>query len=90
MQRGLFLFPSFYQCKDFIVFGKPVFGFLGKDQLVVDFDFKHTAARSNELWVYSKQRIDFGRQTGSAGFVVSNTAIFDGDLHVFLSGQKMA
>ena len=66
---------------DLTVVGKAVQRTLGEDQLAVDGDFKHAAARGDELAVNLERFLQLGRQTGGAGFVVSLAAVFDLDLH---------
>jgi len=52
-------------------------GTLGKHQLTVNGDLEDAAAGSNHLGLSAKIILDLSRQTGGAGFVVSNLAIFN-------------
>jgi len=57
-------------------------GFLGEDPATVDLDLKHAARRLDQLHVgVGVALADFGRQTGGAGLVVSDDAVFDRDTH---------
>jgi len=56
---------------------------LGKDQFAVDRDFEYAAVRGDEgedLDVLFKVFQEFVRQTDGARGVVSNRAVFDGDV----------
>ncbi len=63
----------------------PQFGLL-EDRRPVDDDLEATAARRDHLDFDAGMRLtERGRQTGGPGLVVSNDAVFDGDLHVGLA-----
>jgi hypothetical protein len=58
-------------------------GFL-VDRNAIAQNLESTAPRRNQHDLrFGKPLTNFGRQTGSAGFVVSNDAVFDRDLHSF-------
>ena len=55
---------------------------LGEDQVTVHGDIKNTTGSSDQLRIDAVTVFQTGRQTGGAGFVVSNTAVLDADIHV--------
>ncbi len=61
--------------------GKTIQGLFGKDKFTVNFHFKNTTAGSNEFSIHTAVILDSGRQTGGRGFVISDLAIFDADMH---------
>ena len=59
------------------------FGFLVDGNAIAQ-HFESTALRRNQLDLRLRKALtNLGRQTGGAGFVVSNDAVFDRDLHSF-------
>jgi hypothetical protein len=48
-------------------------------------DIEHAAAAADELRLDTEFLFDRGRQTGGPGKVVSNAAVFDRQVHVFLN-----
>lgn len=61
----------------------------GKDDVTVHSDLEEAAGRFDEANVGSRiTRADVGRQTGGPGFVVSNHAILDRDLHASVSKSE--
>ena len=73
--------------KNFSGFREAVFRLFGKDQFVIGNNLKDTTARGNEFGFDAQFFFDLCRQTDGLGFVVSDLAILDGDLHVGLSGH---
>ena len=67
--------------EDLRLFRKPVQGLLGENQIPVDFHLENPSARGDEFRFHLVSIPDGARQTGGAWFVVSNLAVFDGDLH---------
>jgi len=65
----------------FILRGEAVLGLFGKNQVAVDSYFKYAATGGDQLGFDSETGLDLSRQTGGAGFVVSNLAVLDQDLH---------
>lgn len=56
---------------------------LGKDEHAVPADFEHSPTPLQELDGCVRICLaNLGRQTGGPGFVVSNDAVTDGDMHV--------
>ncbi len=55
---------------------------LGKKQATVDGDVEDSAATPYQDRLESETLLDLSRQTGGSGKVVSNTAVFDLDLHL--------
>ena len=54
------------------------------DRNAIAQNFEFTAPRRNQLDLrFGKSSTNFGRQTGGPRLVVSNDAVFDGDLHSF-------
>ncbi len=49
--------------------------------MLVEYDFEDTARTLDELCIGIKSVFEVDRQTGGPGLVVSNVAIFDGDVH---------
>ena len=54
---------------------------LGEDPLAVDHDVKNAATARNEFRLDAELFLDFRRQTGSAGVIVSLGAVGDRNLH---------
>lgn len=63
------------------MFGKTIQGLFGKDKFTVNLHFKNTTTGSDELSTYTTVILDSGCQTGGRGFVISNLAVFDADMH---------
>ena len=68
----------------------PVFrettGFMfGKNLFAVRADSEHTPGTGNEFNLSVEFLFQFSLQTGGSGFVVSRSAVFNGDLHRFFS-----
>jgi hypothetical protein len=59
--------------------GEAVFLSLGKNQFIVGYDFKNTAARFDQFWLHPEFFLDSLCQTGSLRIVVSLVAVFDRD-----------
>ena len=55
----------------------------GEDNGSVCLDIKYTSATLNELCLKPQCFIDFGRQTGGPGEVISLSAIGNGNVHGF-------
>jgi len=55
---------------------------LREDQRSVDFDLEDTVFALYQACVRSELVFQLSRQPGGAWLVVSNDAIFDGDIHV--------
>jgi len=73
---------GFFNCReDLVIVRETVQGLLGKDQLLIDFHLEHPTARGDEFRFHLEFIPDGASQTGGAWFVVSNLAVFDGDLH---------
>lgn len=53
---------------------------LGVDEVTVDGDLEDAVAALHELRGLSEALLDLVRQTGGAGFVVSNDTVFDADV----------
>lgn len=74
-----------FQVVDDLTFGRELTGFrLEIDGLAVGVNVVDTAGAFDQLGLDSDFLLDERRQTGSAGKVVSSTAVFDGDMHRFL------
>ena len=58
------------------------FGVLREEQLAIDGHVEDAAASCFQLGVNAQSLLQFGRQTGSRGLVVSNRAVLDVDLHM--------
>jgi len=55
---------------------------LGIDQVAVNRYFEGTTGALDELYGRVRERLlDLGRQTGGPGFIVSDDAILNGDVH---------
>jgi len=54
---------------------------LGIEQLVIEFDIEDATASFDELSVQAEFLLNFCRQTGGSGLIISNDAIFNGELH---------
>jgi len=83
------LHQSFYLARFYVPPGAK----LGVEQLVIDGHFKRPARRGDERDRFDAglERLEqFCRQTDGARGVVSNSAIFDGDDHVFCSFGSIA
>jgi hypothetical protein len=63
---------------DFARLGKPAVGFLRIHQLAVDDDLEDAVFAFDQFGSYAEPRFNVVRQTGGAGAVVSNDAVFDG------------
>ena len=73
---------GFFNCReDLVIVRETVQGLLGKDQFLIDFHLEHPTARGDEFRFHLVSIPDGARQTGGARFVVSDLAVFDGDLH---------
>lgn len=70
--------------QDLVVLGKPIQRFLGEHQFSVQFDLEDAAVGGDQLRLQTELLLDGVRQTGGARLVVSNLAVFNGDLHVDL------
>jgi len=78
----------FDRLDDGIVFRELVAaGFLGIDELVVDFDVKDSAAAFDERGVDVDCFLDCCRQTGGLWEVVSSAAVFDRYVHWLSLGE---
>ena len=53
---------------------------LGVDEIVADGDFEDAAAAADKLRLDTELLLDFSRQTGGPGEVVSAGAVLDGDV----------
>jgi hypothetical protein len=53
--------------------------FLGEDEVVPHGDFEDAPVAADQLGCDAELLLDFGRQTGGAGVVVSARAVLDGD-----------
>jgi hypothetical protein len=74
--------------QDFSGAGMPAERLLRKQPASLDFDLEHASRRLDELYVRLRVGLaDFGRQTGSPGFVVSNDAVFDHDTHAVYNSR---
>ena len=58
-------------------FREPPVGFFGVDEVTVHGDFEDAVFAFDELRLDAELAFDVGRQTGGAGAVVSNDAVFD-------------
>ena len=67
--------------KNFPVLGESVLLLLGENQFTVHLHFEYPTAGGDEFRCYLVFFSDGASQTGGAWFVVSNLAVFDGDLH---------
>ena len=54
--------------------------FLRKDQLVTELDLENTVLSLDEVGFNTELLLDFVRQTGGSGQIVSNYTIFNGQL----------
>jgi len=55
---------------------------LGEHQSTIDADLEDSARRLHQLELRSRESLpQFGDQTGRPGFIVSDDAVFDRDLH---------
>ena len=73
---------GFDQAEDFFWLGVTSGLELREDQLAVERNFERTTRAMHQLHGgIGKPPLDFGRQTGGPGFVVSNYAVLYGDLH---------
>ena len=61
--------------------GKPAYLPLREDQLPIDLDLEDTVFAFDQARVRSEFVAELSRQPGGAWLVVSNDAIFDGDVH---------
>jgi hypothetical protein len=69
-------------CKNLSFLGKAIQLFLREDQFAVNDDLENSPARGYEFGFDTSFIFDAGRQTSGSWFVVSNLAVFDGDVHV--------
>jgi len=75
--------------EDFFLFGKTSFVGLRKNLRAVDADVEDSAAEADDLRVEPELSFNLGRQTGGPWEVVSNSAVFDEDMHLsYLSGRS--
>jgi len=56
-------------------------GLLGVDQVAVQDHLEDAAGGRDQLGVQIELVLELGRQTGGDGLVVSDLAVFDGELH---------
>jgi hypothetical protein len=71
--------------------GVPAQGLLGKDLVVSHADLEDPARGFHELDLSIRKRLpQLSRQTGGSGLVVSDDAVFDGDLHPWSPPQAIA
>ena len=66
------------------VIGKTPGFMLGIHLFAVRADSEHTAGTGDQFNLSAKFLFQFSLQTGGSGFVVSRSAVFNGDLHRFL------
>jgi hypothetical protein len=66
---------------DLSLVGKAILLMLAVDQSTVDHDIENAAGATLELSLDPERRFEFRCETRSAGFVVSNPAIVDPDVH---------
>ena len=62
--------------------GKPACLPLREDQLPIDLDLEDTVFAFDQACVRPEFVAELSRQPGGAWLVVSNDAVFDGDIHV--------
>jgi hypothetical protein len=74
--------------KHFLVFGETVGLLLVPDLFVVHMHVEDAAGALDQLGFDTELLFDRFRQTGGSWEVVSLRAVFDGDVHWFLSGDK--
>ncbi len=67
--------------QDFIIGGETVQCFFAENQMTVNAHFEDASAGGDQFGLDVKFVVDRFRQTGGAGFVVSNLAVFDGNMH---------
>jgi hypothetical protein len=70
------------QCHHFTRLGMSADCFLGEDEGAIDRNFERAPRRLLEAELRARNRfLELGYQTGSPGSVVSDHAVFDGDMH---------
>lgn len=67
------------QAFHFAVLGKAPEGLLGEQRLAVEADLEDPVLALDQLRIEAETLLQFGRQTGGSGLVVSNDAVFDVD-----------
>ena len=73
---------SLQQCRYLTRLGVSADCFLGEDEGAVDRNFERAPGRLLEAELRVRNRfLELGYQTGSPGSVVSDYAVFDGDMH---------
>jgi hypothetical protein len=73
---------SLQQCRYLTRLGVSADCFLGEDEGAVDRNFERAPGRLLEAELRVRNRsLELGYQTGSPGSVVSDHAVFDGDMH---------
>ena len=75
--------------EDLFLGREPPFVVFAEEELIVGGHFENAAAAADDLAVDAELFLDFSRQTGGSGKVVSNAAVVDSDVHCFFSGNSV-
>src|SRR5438067_2493594 len=76
--------------EDLALGGEAAFVLLREDRFPVDGDDEDSAAAAHDLAVDAELSFDLSRQTGGSGKVVSNPAVVDSNVHVYVVFTNIA